>query len=420
MGLGMGELMPASRRTQASGHAMRGREQAQARGTLPAAQRDAMALKVNLAVALGLVVVVGGLAALKGAEISVAMAAGKKAQNAGPPPETVNTFVAKEETWDVTLDSVGSVAAARGVSISNDAAGIVSRIHFESGETVRRGEVLVELDTRVERAQLAAARARKTLAAVTLERTSRLVATRSVPRDQLDADQSAMDQATADVAAVQAQIEKKVVRAPFAGKLGIRLINVGQYLPPGTPITVLEAPESIYVDFALPQQDLSRASIGMPVRLTSDAGARTAGGDAAAPQTARGSLFAIDPQIDPSTRNIKLRASVPPKATWLQPGMFVRVAVIEPESARVVAVPATAVLHASYGDSVFVVEGGKARQQFVRTGRSRGDFVAITEGVKVGQEVVTGGAFKLRNGARVTVSNQVGPTPQLAPHPPNR
>jgi membrane fusion protein (multidrug efflux system) len=369
-----------------------------------------------IAVALGLLVTVGGLATLKGAEISVAMAAGKRAARAGPPPETVNTAVARAETWEVTLSSVGSVAAVRGVSIGNDAAGLVSRIHFESGENVRAGQVLVELDAGVERAQLAAARARARLAAINLGRTTRLVESRSISADQLDADRSAMDQASADVRALEAQIQKKIVRAPFAGRLGIRLVNVGQYLSSGTAITVLEAPVATYVDFSLPQQDLARLKPGMPVRFESDSHAS----DAGAPHEATGALFAVDPEIDPTTRNIKLRASAPAAAGWLSPGMFVRVSVIEPERVKVVAIPATAVLHASYGDSVFVVENDVARQRFVRAGRVRGDFVAIDEGIRGGEVVVTGGAFKLRNGARVVPSNAVGPTPSLHPNPPNR
>ncbi|HEY4013868.1 MAG TPA: efflux RND transporter periplasmic adaptor subunit [Polyangiaceae bacterium] len=377
-----------------------------------------------VAALLGLLVLVAILGAVKGAQIMTLIGAGKKMKAAGPPPETVATAVAQEQTWDQTLESVGSVAAAQGVSIGNDAPGIVSRIAFESGETVREGQVLVELDTRVERAQLASARARQALAQETLKRTQALFATGAIAQSQLDTDTSQLNGATADADALAAQIDRKTVKAPFAGKLGIRLVNVGQYLAPGTPITVLEAPEATYIDFDLPQQDLSLVRVGMPVRLaldTPDAGAAHADG----------AVFAIEPAVDPTTRNIKLRATLPAKDQWLRPGMFVRVSVVEPQKADVVAIPATSVVHAPYGDSVFLVEtapaaGGSAappakiaRQQFVRVGDERGDFVAIADGVKAGEEVVSAGAFKLRNGTHLAINNAVQAPAEFAPRPAN-
>jgi membrane fusion protein (multidrug efflux system) len=383
-------------------------------------------------VAFGLLVLVGVLVGLKCAQISTIKAFAAKSQKSGPPPETVTTARAQEQSWDRTLDTVGSVATARGVSIGNEVAGTVSRIDFRSGATVEQGQVLVELDTAVERGQLASAIARRRLAAVNAERSRALYASGSIAKAQLDNDTSAIEAAAADVNALAAEIERKVVRAPFAGKVGIRLVNLGQYLAAGTPITVLESGESNLVDFALPQQDLSLLSDGMPVRFwigTGDAGA--------AFPVAEGSLFAVDPALDPTTRNIKLRARIPAEADWLRPGMFVNVSVVEPTKQTVVAVPSTAVVHASFGDSVFVVEDEKdpqgnpvagpdgkpfriARQQFVRTGPRRGDFIAILDGVKTGEEVVTAGAFKLRNGTRVAVSTAVELRPELSPHPPNR
>jgi membrane fusion protein (multidrug efflux system) len=383
-------------------------------------------------VVVGLLVVVGTLGGLKCAQISTIKTAGAKAQKAGPPPEAVNTAIAKEESWDKTLDTVGSVATAEGVSVANEEAGIVARIDFQSGAMVKERDVLVELDTRVERGQLASARAKKDLAATNVERTRRLVATGAVAQAQLDADQSAFDSAAADVNALQAEIERKIVRAPFAGKLGIRLVNVGQYLAAGTPITNIESGETNYVDFSLPQRDLDIVKVGMPVRFSVGGGV-----DAGAAQTAQGAIFTVDPTIDPTTRNIKLRAHLPPDADWMRPGLFVKVSVIEPTKETVVAIPATAIVHASFGDSVFVVEDEKdeagnlvkgpdgapfkvARQQFVKTGSLRGDFIAIPEGIKAGDEVVTAGAFKLRNRARVAVSTAAELHPELQPHPMNR
>jgi membrane fusion protein (multidrug efflux system) len=378
--------------------------------------------KRYLLVALGLLVLIAMLAGLKGAQIATLIGAGKRAQAAGPPPETVSSRVAEQQTWNEMLQSVGSVASARGVSISNDAPGIVSKIAFESGKTVRAGQVLVELDTSVERAQLASARARRGLAATNAERTRILARSGAVAPAQKDADETQLASAAADEKALAAQIERKIVRAPFAGTLGIRLVNIGQYLAPGTPITVLESEESTYVDFTLPQQSISVVAVGMTVRFT----AESDGQRAAAP--IEGKVYAVEPAVDPATRNVKLRASVTGERDHLRPGMFVNVSVVLPAEERVVAIPATAIVHASYGDSVFVVEGNvgqsktprSVRQQFVRLGQSRGDFVAIENGIKAGDEVVTAGAFKLRNKARVVVDNDVELRPELEPRPANR
>ena len=364
-----------------------------------------------LLAAAGLVVVVAALAGLKGAQISEAMAAGKRAQKAGPPPEAVNTARAERVTWDETLQSIGSVAPARGVTIGNDSAGIVARILFESGASVRANDALVELDTRVERAQTASARARNDLARLNVERSRNLRLLGTIPQQQLDTDEATFASTMADEHALLAQVERKVIRAPFAGKLGIRLVNIGQFLPSGSPVTVIESNEPGYVDFTLPQQDTALVSVGMPVRMTV-AEDKT--------RSSEGTVITVEPTVDATTRNIKLRASLPATDTWIRPGMFVDVTVVRPEKATVIVVPATAVVHASFGDSVFVVESGVARQQFVKVGSMRGDFVSIASGLEAGQEVVTAGAFKLRNGTRINVRNEVQVEPQIAPHPVNR
>lgn len=380
--------------------------------------------KPYLFVALGLLLLVGALAALKGAQIGTLIKFGKRAQAAGPPPETVSSFLAQEQTWNETLESVGSVSSSRGVSIGNDAPGVVSKIAFESGATVRAGVVLIELDASVERAELAAARARRELAATNAARTRTLAESGSIPQSQRDTDEAQLAAATGDERAIAAQIERKIVRAPFAGKLGIRLVNIGQYLPPGTPITVLESDESSYVDFTLPQQSVGSVAVGMPVELSLETG------DGGVAPPAQGKIYAIEPALDPATRNVKLRSTVPSERNDFRPGMFIKVSVVQPMTEHVVAVPATAIVHASYGDSVFVIEPDKAatggtpakivRQQFVRLGDTRGDFIAVTNGVKPGDEVVTAGAFKLRNRARVVVNNDIKVRPELAPRPANR
>lgn len=371
-------------------------------------------------VGLGLLALIGALAGVKVAQISKLIGMGKAMQAAGPPPETVNTQVTQKQTWERTLSSTASVVSARGVALSNDAPGIVSAIRFESGKVVKQGELLVELDTKVERAQLASTRARRDLAETALKRSQKLVASGAETQAQLDADDSTLKSLNADLAALEAQIARKSIRAPFAGKLGIRQVNLGQYLAPGTTVAVLEAEKQNYVDFTLPQQELPNLRLHMRVRVF-EAGS--------ADKAVEGEISAIDPAVDAATRNVKIRATLPNDEDRLRTGMFVQVEVVRPESAEVVAVPQTAVVHASYGDSVFVVHdktlpsgkpGKVAEQKFVRLGGTHGDFVAIEQGVDAGEEVVSGGAFKLRNGSPVTVNNDVKPTPELNPRPPNR
>lgn len=383
---------------------------------------------MRYAVAIGvLVLLVAGLVAVKGTQIGSLVKMGKEMEKAGPPPETVATAPSKEEEWESTLRAVGTIAPVKGVSLSNDAPGVVSAIRFDSGAVVKQGDVLVELDSSVERAQLAAAEARRDLSRVNAGRSRALVASDAIPKAQLDNDEALVKSSQSDLGALQAQIARKIVRAPFSGKLGIRAINIGQYLAPGTAITSLEAMDSVYVDFTLPQQNLPDVAVGTKVRIALE-------GDAGA--AFEGEVAAVDPALDPATRSIRVRASVPNQQDKLRPGMFVNVSVVLPAQKRFVSVPSPAIIHASYGDSVFVVEDKKdpsgaavkgpdgkpfrvARQQFVRTGTRRGDFVAVIDGVKPGQEIVVGGAFKLRNGSGVVVNNTVVPDAKLAPTPEN-
>ncbi|CAN5924641.1 efflux RND transporter periplasmic adaptor subunit [soil metagenome] len=366
---------------------------------------------MRYAVAIGgLLLLVGALVAIKFTQISGLINMGKEAQKAGPPPEVVATAVAKDDTWENALSSVGTISPFKGVSVSNEVPGVVTAIRFESGAVVKQGDVLVELDSSVERAQLAAVDARRELAKVNAGRSRALVASNSIPKAQLDNDEALVKSSQSDVSALQAQIARKIVRAPFAGRLGIRAVNLGQYLNPGTAITSLESMDSVFVDFTLPQQNLADVAVGSVVRVTLE-------GDAAAPFD--GVVKAVDPAVDSTTRSIKVRASIPNQKEQLRAGMFANVTVVLAQQRSYVTVPATAIVHASYGDSVFVVEDKKARQQFVRTAGARGDFVAIADGVKAGQEIVTAGAFKLRNGGGVTVNNSVPSNPQLAPRPDN-
>ena len=374
---------------------------------------------------LGLLALVAGLAGIKYSQIAMLIEAGKAGAAAGPPPEAVSTAKAQQLAWEGTLAAVGSVVAERGVDVSNDAPGVVTRIRFDSGDTVRPGQVLVELEGSVERAQLASAEARRDLARQTAARTRALFQSNTVTQAKLEADEAQLKSAETEVEAIRAQIDRKVVRAAFAGRLGIRQVNLGQYLSPGTTLTTLESLDSVFVDFTLPQQVVADVKPGLPVRI------KVAG---ETPLETTGTVAAVTNALDTSTRAIGVRASVPNPEQKLRPGMFVDVGVVLPERGSIVAIPQTAVVHAPYGDSVFVAEPLKeadkgtqpganvksARQQFVKLGESRGDFVAVVDGVKVGEEVVTAGAFKLRNGAKIAINNRGQPEPKVSPKLENR
>jgi len=358
---------------------------------------------------VAVLVIVGALGLVKARQFKMLVGAGKAAQAAGPPPEVVGTALATEATWEATLTAIGSVESAKGVALSVELGGVVTKLMFDSGAVVKKGDVLLELESNVERAQLASAYARKKLAATNLSRNQSLLAAGTLAKAQVEGDEAALATANADTAALEAQIARKTLRAPFSGKLGIRAVNVGQYLTPGTPVTVLETTDTQFVDFTLPQRELAVVALGMPVRIRVSDESFVAG-----------AITAVDPTVDPITRVLRVRANVPDNDKKLRPGMFAEVAVVLPEKRKVIAVPVTAIVHASYGDSLFVVEGKTARQQFVRTGETRGDFVAVAEGLKGTEEVVTAGAFKLRNGSLVAVNNDVKPTPSATPKPANR
>ncbi len=390
------------------------------------ASKPRKALKI-LIVILGLLALVGTLGFIKFSQISSLMKMGEDYKKAGPPPESVGSGVSKKEVWQGQVSAVGTIAPVKGVALSNDSPGVVSKISFESGQLVKEGQVLVELDTSVERAQLASAVVRHDLAVVNVNRSRALVKEQVTSQSQVDTDEANAKSAATDAQTIQAQIARKIVRAPFSGRLGIRAVNVGQYLNPGTTLSVLQAVGAVYVDFSMPQQQLDTMKVGMPVKVAIEGSSDPA---------LDGTVAAVDPTIDSATRMIKLRATVPNADDKLHPGMFANVAVVLPDQGAVVTIPQTAVVHASFGDSVFVIEDKKAdspgtrttpagkpvknaRQQFVRLGQSRGDFVAVLDGVKEGQELVTAGAFKLRNNSPIVVDNTVNTDPQLNPKPEN-
>ena len=334
-----------------------------------------------------------------------------------PPPEAVTTVVAGREEWPSTLSVIGTVEAVQGVTVSADLAGVVDRIAFASGGTVDRGDVLVELDTKQEQAQLAAAEAQLELSRLTFERMKGLVEQDAVSRAEFDTAAAAHKQAEARINEIRATIERKTIRAPFAGRLGIRAVNLGQYLTGGDPVVPLQSLDPIYVNFGVPQQDASQVRPGRAVTIKA-----TDLGDV----EFSGRVTALDSVVDETTRNVRVQATLANRDGKLRPGMFVQAQVVLGASRSVVTLPGSAISYAPYGDSVFVVaqlkdDKGKpyrgVRQQVVKVGAALGDQVAILSGVAPGDEVVTSGVFKLRNGAAVQVNNKVQPANSRTPTP---
>jgi membrane fusion protein (multidrug efflux system) len=357
---------------------------------------------------------IAGLGFVKFKQIQTAMA-----QNANfqPPPEAVTTIVAEQGEWPATLNVIGTTAAVQGVTVAADLPGIVERIGFDSGRTVQKGDVLVELDTRQEQAQLVAAEAQRELGRLTYERMRDLVKDDAVSRAEYDRAAAEFKQAEARIGEIKATIARKTIRAPFTGILGLRQVNLGQYLAGGDPIVPLQSLNPIYVNFGVPQQDAAQVRVGRQVRIT----AENLGGPAL-----NGRVTAINSVVDESTRNIQVQATLANPGGKLRPGMFVQTELNLGSSQSVIAVPASAINYAPYGDSVFIVSdlkdpNGKpyrgVRQQVVKVGPGRGDQVAVLSGIKPGEEVVTSGVFKLRNGAAVKVNNKVQPSNSPRPTP---
>lgn len=361
-----------------------------------------------------LLILLGALGFVKYHQIQTAMAAASSFQM---PPEAVTSIVARQEQWLTTMNVIGTVEAVHGVTVSADLPGTVDKIRFESGQAVHVGDVLVELDTRQERAQLAALEAQRDLAKVTYGRTQQLVNEGVISRAEYDQATAQQRSTEANVAEIRATIERKTIRAPFSGILGIRKVNLGQYLAAGNPIVALQSLNPIYVNFGIPQQTAGQVRVGRTLRITSD----ELGGHAFS-----GRVTASDSIVDETTRNVQLQATLSNPEGKLRPGMFVQVDVGVGANRFVVTLPASAISYAPYGDSVFVITDLKdpkgrtyrgVRQQFVKVDGTRGDQVAIVSGVKPGDEVVTSGVFKLRNGAAVQVNNKVQPENNPAPKP---
>jgi membrane fusion protein (multidrug efflux system) len=353
------------------------------------------------------------IAAVKTRQIQAGM---KQHASFQPPPDAVTTVVARHEQWPAMWNAIGSVAAVHGVTVAADLPGIVEKIEFESGQSVAAGAVLVRLDTRQEQAQLAAAEAARGLSDLNLKRAKDLVEQGIQAQADLDRLAAEQKQAVAKAGEIRATIERKTIRAPFAGVLGIRQVNLGQYLEAGAPIVPLQSIRPVYVNFSVPQQQVARLKVGSPIHATAEG----------AGVEADGRVTAVDSVINEQTRNVQIQATFDNANAKLRPGMFVKANIGLGAGESAVTVPTSAIKYAPYGDAVFIVEQVKGpkgdqylgvRQQFVKLGSSRGDQVAIVSGIKDGEQVVTSGVFKLRNGAAVKVNNQVQPGNNPAPKP---
>lgn len=366
---------------------------------------------------LGLLLLIGVLGGVKGMQIGALIAAGKDMR---PPPVTVASANVEAAVWENSIAAIGTLEAGQGVIITAEAPGRVEKLMFSGGESVRAGEILVQQDVSSERSQLDQAQSSLSLANSNFNRISRLYNNKVLSRADYDAAKSQRSSARAQLDVIQVAIDKKQIVAPFSGRLGLSLVDVGQDVSAGVSIVSLQAVDPMLVNFSLPQQALSKVATGYPIRLSTDA---------APDKSFTGTINAINTQIDSVTRSVLIQATLDSLGedaveAGLLPGMYSTVEVLLPEKSQVITVPATAVSFATYGDSVFVLEetdtgGLTARQQFVQLGERRGDFVAVTKGLEAGQRVVSEGVFKLRNGANVVLSEEGKIEPSLNPSPDN-
>lgn len=335
------------------------------------------------------------------------------------PPVAINAADVKEFTWERDITAVGTARAVNGTQLTTESAGIVTEIRFKSGDIVKKGDILVRLEDDTDRAQLQALRAAAELSRLELERTRRLHNQGSISKAELDRAQSQADQAAGSLNTQEARVAQKTLRAPFDGRLGIRQVNLGEYLGAGEPVVSLQQLQPIYIDFSLPEQRLADLSLGLRINTLIDAWPA---------DTFQGSITAIEPGIDSATRNFSAQATLANEDGKIRPGMFARVSVDLGEAEDVLAVPQTAVSYNPYGNAVFVIveqqdEAGETQlvvnRRFVRTGRTRGDFVAILEGLQPGDRVATSGLLKLSNNTVVKISEEADLSPELAPQPAN-
>ncbi len=364
---------------------------------------------------VGVLVMIGILGGIKGLQINRMIAIGSQS---APPPATVTAAVVRSESWEDLITSVGSLEAVQGVMLTAELPGKVVRITFEPGTKVKAGDLLLQQDISSEEAQLRAAEAAVALAKLELERSRKLLTKKAVAQAKYDSDEAQYKQAVAQIDGIRATIRKKTIRAPFAGSLGIRMVDLGQILNEGEPIVSLQTIDPIFVNFSLPQQQFAQVKPGLKVRVTADG---------LSGQVIEGEITAISPEVDAATRNIRVQATVANSQERLRPGMFVNIALVLPSREEVLVIPTTAVLYAPYGDTVFVIKEKETEkgvqpsevveQKIVQLGEKRGDFVALVSGLDKGETVVSTGVFKLRNDQAVVVDNTLAPEFKLAPQP---
>ena len=368
---------------------------------------------ISLLTVFGLILLLAGI---KSVQIAKAIS---QNSNFSPPPEAVTSIIAEEQIWQTTFTAVGTVNPVQGVIISAEEPGEVVKIHVNSGAKVNQGDLLIELDTSVEEGNLKAAQARVDLALRNFDRMQKLKASSAVSRGDVDSATAALDQASGEVAALKGLIAKKKIAAPFSGTLGIRTVNIGQYLQAGAEIVPLYDLASVYIDFALPQQSISKVNTGFKINFVSDSYPG---------EIFEAEITAINPQIDTATRTIKMQAEAKNESNKLRPGMFVKVEVPIEDKNSFITIPASSVSFAPYGNFVFVIEKMQdiknqeylgVRQQNVEVGAKRGEQIAIVKGLSKGEEVVTSGVFKLRTGAAVFVDNSYAPGNETAVSLPN-
>ena len=325
-------------------------------------------------------------------------------QAGGPPPAVIAAAEARVEQWQAQIQVVGSLTAAAGIEVTSEVGGQIASIQFQSGQTVAQGDLLLALDDDTDQAQLKGLLAERSLAQLKFDRAAKLVRDKSVSKSDYDEARATLDNADAQVAAQQALIEKKRIRAPFAGRLGIRRVDLGEYLTPGAPIVPLEQLDPIYVDFTLPERELARIATGQGVEVKVQAYPG---------QAFDGTIEAIDPGVQVGSRSFRVRARLGNADQRLRPGMFADVRVILPTEGAVVTVPDTAISYAPYGNSVYLIvdKDGKlsVERRQIETGRTRDGRVAVLSGLAAGERVVSAGANKLRNGQAVTLDAKPAP-----------
>ncbi|MEO7723342.1 MAG: efflux RND transporter periplasmic adaptor subunit [Chthoniobacterales bacterium] len=385
--------------------------------TSSAAPKKRSSKKAIFLVILGLVGVFLLIFGTKALQIVAMISAGKAMV---PPPTTVTSATVQQANWAPTLSAVGSITPVQGATISAELPGMVAEIGFESGRPVKKGDLLVKLDSSAEQAQLRSAQADFELTKAEYERSQNLAKRNVISKAEADATTAKNSQAKAAVENMQSVIDKKEIRAPFDGIAGIREVNPGQMVPAGQKLVTLQALDKVFVDFSLPQQDLGKVKVGFPVKMTTDA---------IEGRGFTGTLSAINSAIDPATRAVSLQATIDNADHALRAGMFARVEVLLPETKPTLFIPTTAVAYAPFGNSVYVIKSQKdektgetsltTEQKFIRTGETRGDFVAVSEGLEKGQEIVSTGVFKMRNSMHVVVDNKLAPKGKLKPTPPN-